>query len=243
MNALALVKTLFPENVWPRIWIVGGTVRDRLMGKEGDDIDLDAILTPQELTTCGFRSVDPVTSAPIWFRHIPGIGKIEVTLLGDAGQLTGDIFRRDFTVNTLAMPLDGELVDLTGGVRDLEKKELRACFRESFVDDPIRIFRAFRFQTQGWRLVPETESLITAMAEQARRAGIAQIIPLVVAGDKPDGGSMPRWEEAVRVAGMSTLQVGIERSRLEAMPVDKRADFVLQKRIEWFRREETTHLP
>ena len=399
MNALALVKTLFPENVWPKIWIVGGTVRDHLLGKEGDDIDLDAVLTPQELTACGFRSVDPVTSAPIWFRHIPGIGKIEVTLLGDAGQLTEDIFRRDFTVNALAMTLDGELIDLTGGVRDLEKIELRACSRESFVDDPIRIFRAFRFQTEGWRLTPETEALIRAkswekelsgipverfsremlkalkgncpaeffremirfdvgrsylpelfrmpdipagpidkhpegdlfthacqvlqrvatattdpltrfcaffhdlgklstapelyprhhghedagfdlarefcnrlslsaahrtalswicrlhgnaggwqelrdatkirMADQARRAGIVRILPLVAAGDKPDGGSMPRWEEAVRVAGMSTLQVGIERSRLEAMPVDKRADFVLQKRIEWFRREET----
>ena len=383
MNALALVKTLFPENVWPKIWIVGGTVRDHLLGKEGDDIDLDAVLTPQELTACGFRSVDPVTSAPIWFRHIPGIGKIEVTLLGDAGQLTEDIFRRDFTVNALAMTLDGELIDLTGGVRDLEKIELRACSRESFVDDPIRIFRAFRFQTEGWRLTPETEALIRAkswekelsgipverfsremlkalkgncpveffremirfdvgrsylpelfrmpdipagpidkhpegdlfthacqvlervatvsadpltrfcsffhdlgklatapdlyprhhgyedagfdlarefcnrlslsaehrtalswicrlhgnaggwqelrdatkirMADQARRAGIVRILPLVAAGDKPDGGRMPRWEEAVRVAGMSTLQVGIERSRLEAMPEIGRA--------------------
>ena len=397
MNALALVKTLFPENVWPRIWIVGGTVRDHLMGKEGDDIDLDAVLTPQELAACGFRSVDPVTSAPIWFRHIPGIGKIEVTRLDDAGQLSEDIFRRDFTVNALAMTLDGELVDLTGGVRDLEKKELRACSPESFVDDPIRIFRAFRFEAEGWRLVPETEVLIRAksweneltripverfsremlkalkgnlpaeffremirfdvgrtylpelfrmpdipagpidkhpegdlfthacqvlervatvttdpltrfcaffhdlgklstvpelyprhhghedsgfdmarefcnrislpaahrtalswicrlhgngghwqelrdatkirMADQARRAGIVDILPLVVAGDKPDGGSMARWGEAVRVAGMSTLQVGIERSRLEGMPVEKRADFVLQKRVEWFQQE------
>ena len=81
------------------------------------------------------------------------------------------------------------------------------------------------------------------MADQARRAGIVSSLPLVTAGDKPDGGSMARWEEAVRVAGMSTLQLGIERSRLETMPVEKRADFVLQKRIEWFRREETMHLP
>ena len=395
MNALALVKTLFPENVWPRIWIVGGTVRDHLMGKEGDDIDLDAVLTPQELAACGFRSVDPVTSAPIWFRHIPGIGKIEVTRLGEATDLTGDIFRRDFTVNALAMTLDGELVDLTGGVRDLEKKELRACSPESFVDDPLRIFRGFRFETEGWRLVPETEALIRAkswekelseipverfsremlkaltgncpveffremirfevgrsylpelfrmpdipagpidkhpegdlfthacqvlervaaatadpltrfcsffhdlgklstapdlyprhhghedagfdlakefcnrlslsaayrnalcwicrlhgngghwqelrdatkirMSDQARWAGIIDILPLVVAGDKPDGGNMPRWEEAVCVAGMSTLQLGIERSRLEAMTVEKRADYVLQKRIVCFR--------
>ena len=172
MNALALVKTLFPENVWPRIWVVGGTVRDHLMGKEGDDIDLDAVLTPEELTACGFRSVDPVTSAPIWFCHIPGIGKIEVTVLGDAGQLNGDIFRRDFTVNALAMTLDGELVDLTGGVRDLESKELRACSPESFVDDPLRIFRAFRFETEGWHLVPETEALIRAKSWEKELSGI-----------------------------------------------------------------------
>ena len=56
--------------------------------------------------------------------------------------------------------------------RDLESKELRACSRESFVDDPLRIFRAFRFQTQGWRMVPETEALIRAKSWEKELSGI-----------------------------------------------------------------------
>ena len=395
MNTLDVVKTLFPVDVRSKIWIVGGTVRDLLMGREGDDIDLDAALTPDELVAYGFRPVDPVTSAPIWFRFIPDVGKIEITRLNNPDELTRDIFRRDFTVNALALTLDGELVDLVNGRQDVVQKILRTCTSDSLQDDPLRIFRAFRFETEGWHLAPEAEELISArsweneltripterfsremlkalkgakpvnffrsmirfgvgntylpelfrmpvipagprdkhpegdlfthacevlervsmltsdpltrfcaffhdlgklatspelyprhhghedagfdlarefcnrlclsathrsalmwicrlhgnaghwqelrdatkirIADQARRAGIVEILPLIAAGDKPEGRDMPRWTDAVRAVGMSTQQLGIERERLEAMPVDKRADYVLQKRIEWLR--------
>lgn len=160
MTATSIVKSLFPQETWSKIWIVGGTVRDVLNGKDGDDIDLDAVLTPEELASFGFRPVDPVTSAPIWFRHIPEIGKIEVTRLSSAGQLDDDLTRRDFTVNAMAMKLDGNVIDLFGGIQDLRQKRLRACSDVSFQDDPIRIFRAFRFASDGWRISHETIRLI-----------------------------------------------------------------------------------
>ncbi len=161
MTATSIVKSLFPQETWSNIWIVGGTVRDTLKGKDGEDIDLDAVLTPEELASFGFRPVDPVSSAPIWFRHIPEIGKIEVTRLSSADQLADDLTRRDFTVNALAMTLEGEVVDLFGGIQDLDQKRLRACSPVSFLDDPIRIFRAFRFESEEWRMTPETARMIT----------------------------------------------------------------------------------
>ena len=394
---IAFLKKLFPRDAWPQIWLVGGIVRDFLLGKACRDIDLATTMPAATLKLLGFRLVEGKSTLPIHFMADPEFGIIEVVTIDAAGGLVEDLLRRDFTCNALALSLNGKLFDPLGSQEDMKNRLLRACSRESFIDDPLRIFRAFRFQTEGWRLVPETEALIRAkswenelsgipverfsremlkalkgncpaeffremisfdvgrsylpelfrmpdipagpidkhpegdlfthacqvlqrvaavttdpltrfcaffhdlgklstapelyprhhghedagfdlarefcnrlslsaahrtalswicrlhgnaggwqelrdatkirMADQARRAGIVRILPLVAAGDKPDGGSMPRWEEAVRVAGMSTLQVGIERSRLEAMPVEKRADFVLQKRIEWFRRE------
>ena len=144
MTATSIVKSLFPQETWSKIWIVGGTVRDALKGNDGEDIDLDAVLTPEELTSYGFRPVDPATSAPIWFRRIPEIGKIEITRLSSVDLLADDLTRRDFTVNALAMTLKGEVIDLFGGIQDWEQKRLRACSPVSFQDDPIRIFRAFR---------------------------------------------------------------------------------------------------
>jgi tRNA nucleotidyltransferase (CCA-adding enzyme) len=172
MTAISIVKSLFPQETWSKIWIVGGTVRDVLNGKDGDDIDLDAALTPEELASCGFRSVDPVTSTPIWFRHIPEIGKIEITRLASVDLIADDLTRRDFTVNALAMTLDGDVVDLFGGIQDLEQKRLRACSPASFQDDPIRIFRAFRFESEEWRMDPETSRMIIDFSWESRFTSI-----------------------------------------------------------------------
>jgi len=397
MTATSIVKSLFPQETWAKIWIVGGTVRDVLKGKDGEDIDLDAVLTPEELASYGFRPVDPVTSAPIWFRHIPEIGKIEVTRLSNADQLADDLTRRDFTVNALAMSLDGVVTDLFGGIQDLDHKRLRACSPVSFQDDPIRIFRAFRFESEEWRMSPETARMITdasweqhftnipverfsremvkalgkgdserffrsmvemnigrtylpelfvmntvpagpidkhpegdllthslqvlqrtavatvdplarfcalfhdlgklitdpalypkhhghddagkksarkfcdrlclpatwrralmgicqlhtnannwhelrdstriRMADQAVKSGIADILPLVSAADKPCGTGMTNWEKAVQTVQMNTVELGIDPSGLAAMPVENRADYILQKRIDSLRRQ------
>ena len=172
MTAPSIVKKLFPEESWSRIWIVGGTVRDYLQGKAGEDLDLAAALTQEELISRGFRQVDPVSSAAIWFRHIPGMGKIEVTRLDGEGLLRGDLARRDFTVNALAMSLDGEVIDLFGGIQDLGRKALRACSPASFQDDPVRIFRAFRFEADGWRMESETERMIAEASWEERFRGI-----------------------------------------------------------------------
>jgi tRNA nucleotidyltransferase (CCA-adding enzyme) len=71
-----------------------------------------------------------------------------------------------------------------------------------------------------------------AMAEQAIKGGIVGILPMVAAADKTGNQPMAGWDAAVRVAGMNTVELGIDREKLEAMPVGKRPAYMLQKRIE-----------
>ena len=85
--------------------------------------------------------------------------------------LSQDLYRRDFTLNTLALTLSpdrfGEVLDLFGGVRDLKGGKIRVLHGLSFVEDPTRAFRAVRFAvTLGFTLPPETVGLITAALKQ-----------------------------------------------------------------------------
>jgi len=70
------------------------------------------------------------------------------------------------------------------------------------------------------------------MAEQAFKAGIVEILPLIAAADKACGLPMSGWEDVVRIAAMSTRELGIAQESLESMAVKNRAAFILQKRVE-----------
>ena len=156
----SLARGLFSPETWPNIFLVGGIVRDLLIGRESNDIDLASTLPQPFFESLGFRRIEGKRTAPIMFRHQPGIGKLEVTLLSPEESIEHDLWRRDFRCNALAMTLSGEIIDPLGGRRDIKKQRLRHCSVRSFVDDPLRMFRAFRFEADGWRMATETESLI-----------------------------------------------------------------------------------
>lgn len=160
LDVITLVKKLFPVECHSLVWFTGGVVRDMLLFKPARDIDLSAALPPDRLASLGFRPVSGKTTPTVWFLHDKDCGIIEVTLLENAGQLAVDLSRRDFTINAMAMALTGELIDPLFGARDLQKRVLRACSQSSFNDDPLRIFRAFRFAAEGCCLAPDTEKLI-----------------------------------------------------------------------------------
>ena len=388
---LPFLKVLFPPSCHDRVLLVGGTVRDMLLGRKSQDIDLVTTLSPDELLSLGFRLVEAVSAAAIYFKHHPEFGKIEVTRIDSSDDLESDLLRRDFTINAIAMTLNGAPFDPLGGEDDIKRGALRACSGHTFSGDPLRIFRAFRFEADGWIMTAETAALIRSgdwsatlgampverfsnemlkaltrkvperffqrmiefnvgaeilpeifrmplipagplqhhpegdlfshsiqvlqrvavksadplprfcaffhdlgklatdpalypkhhdhdytgfamavafcnrlalpsayrralawtsslhgkgnkwdelrdsskvkMAEQALKGGIAGILPLVAAADKLGGAPMAGWNDAVRVAGMSTLELGIDREKLEAMPVKDRLSFILQKRV------------
>jgi len=161
-DIIARLKSLFPEPLHDRIFLVGGMVRDILLGVQCQDIDLAAALPPQELARLGFRLVESKSTPNIYFRFSGELGKVELTWLPSTDALPDDLGRRDFTVNAMAMTLDRVLYDPQGGRGDLERRVLRGCSPTSLGDDPARIFRAFRFECEGWRLDRDAEASLAA---------------------------------------------------------------------------------
>lgn len=161
MNDLrAELAELFPRSCHGRLFLVGGCVRDHLLGRPCRDIDLVGALDGELLNAAGFRLVSGKSTAPIWFRHDDHFGVIELTPLPGLEALDADLRRRDFTINSLAMDLEGNLHDPLGGQADISQGLLRPCTSDSFRDDPLRIFRAFRFEADGWRMTAECRELV-----------------------------------------------------------------------------------
>ncbi len=158
------------------VYLVGGAVRDLLLGRGRTDIDLVvegdaaalAVRLGAEVTaherfgtaklTLEGHEVDIATARTEAYPH-PGA----LPIVGPAHHLAADLARRDFTINAMAIPLQGEprLVDPHGGQADLAKRQLRILHPGSFDDDPTRAIRAARYAARfGFGLEPETEELL-----------------------------------------------------------------------------------
>jgi tRNA nucleotidyltransferase (CCA-adding enzyme) len=160
-DPIARLKGLFPEPLHCRLFLVGGMVRDCLLGAQCQDIDLAAAVPPHALAALGFRLVESKSTPDIYFWFSKELGKVEVTWLPSTDALLEDLKRRDFTVNAMAMTFDRVLYDPLGGRKDLENRVLRTCSAASLSDDPVRVFRAFRFESDGWRLDRDAETALS----------------------------------------------------------------------------------
>ena len=170
--------------------LVGGPVRDAMLGRLQQDLDLTTSATPDVTERLVDDWADAVWDMGRAFGTIgcrKGPWQVEITTyrsetydpgsrkpdvdFGDS--LAGDLGRRDFTVNALAVRLpDREFVDLFGGVVDLAERVLRTPGRaqDSFSDDPLRMMRAARFAAQlGFEVAPD---VVDAMREMAGRISI-----------------------------------------------------------------------
>jgi len=130
------------------VYLVGGAVRDVLLGRRVSDWDL-ACTAAEELAqaVAAATGTRPITlrSAPLVLR-VPAaeLGHVDVIEL-PTGDVTHDLLRRDFTVNALALNLaSGAIVDPVGGLADLEAGVLRGVSESVFSHDPTRILRAYR---------------------------------------------------------------------------------------------------
>ncbi len=159
---IPILKSLFPPSCHERVFLVGGTLRDMLIGRKSQDLDLVTSLSTDELCALGFRQVEPTSGATIYFKHHREFGKIEASRIDSRYDLEADLRRRDFTVNAMALDLSGRVIDPLGGADDVKMRVLRACNAKTFTDDPLRIFRAFRFEADGWRMAAGTATLIRA---------------------------------------------------------------------------------
>ncbi len=158
------------------VYLVGGAVRDLLLGHGRADIDLvvegDATALASRLggevveherfatakARLGEHDVDIATARAETYPHPGALPEVEPT----AG-IAADLARRDFTINAMAIPLrrDPELIDPHRGREDLESGLLRILHATSFEDDPTRALRAARYAARfGFELEPDTADLL-----------------------------------------------------------------------------------
>jgi tRNA nucleotidyltransferase (CCA-adding enzyme) len=176
-----------------RGWIVGGCVRDLLLGRAASDWDVATDARPKELLAIFPRAI------PTGIEHgtvtvVKDGRHYEVTTLRGEGtytdgrrpdwvefvdDITADLARRDFTVNAIAIdPIDGKIIDPHGGRVDLDARLLRAVgdARERFSEDGLRVLRAARFAaTLEMTLEPATEAAIRPTLDTFRKVAAERV--------------------------------------------------------------------
>lgn len=194
-NLAALLKDKFPEDLFELLktsghiaedlgynaFLVGGSVRDLLRGEKNLDIDIviegDGVAFAKELAsrlgarvnvherfaTAKIRKndmrLDVATARTEYYETPAALPRVKMS------SIKKDLYRRDFTINTLAAKLNprdfGQLVDFFGGQRDLKDKTIRVLHNLSFVEDPTRALRAVRFAERfDFKLSKQTHNLI-----------------------------------------------------------------------------------
>ncbi|HET6631844.1 MAG TPA: multifunctional CCA addition/repair protein [Rhodanobacteraceae bacterium] len=165
-----------------RTYLVGGAVRDRLLGRPVVDRDYVVVgATPQAMLERGFKSVGK--DFPVFLHPKTGeeyalarserkTGRGYHGFAFDTGAevtLEQDLQRRDLTINAIAEGDDGQLVDPHGGARDLEARLLRHV-SPAFAEDPVRLLRVARFAARyaplGFRVADETMDLLRRMVAE-----------------------------------------------------------------------------
>lgn len=169
-------------------YLVGGAVRDVLLGRSVEDVDVvvegngvelaerlvarfgghshphEAFLTAA-VHLGGDVRLDVATARTEFYRSPAALPEVETSAMRQ------DLYRRDFTINAMAINLTpgrfGDLLDFFGGQRDLDRRQIRVLHSLSFLDDPTRAIRAVRFATRlGFEIAAETRQLIRVAVQE-----------------------------------------------------------------------------
>jgi tRNA nucleotidyltransferase (CCA-adding enzyme) len=187
------------------VYLVGGAVRDLLLGRGRADIDLvvegdaaalaerlGAEVTSHERFGTAKVKLDghEIDIAGARSESYPQPGALPVVEPG--ADLAADLRRRDFTINAMAVPLNREprLIDPHGGEADLATRQLRVLHDDSFIDDPTRALRAARYASRfGFGLEERTAELIreTDLSTVSADRREAELLRLAAEENAPDG--------------------------------------------------------
>jgi tRNA nucleotidyltransferase/poly(A) polymerase len=217
-------------------WVVGGAVRDELLGREV--VDLDVACRQPKRAARAYAKRSGGAPFPLSERHgawrvaLDEGRTVDFTPLRDG--IEDDLATRDFTINAIAEPLEGgEPADPFGGRADLAGRVLRAVSPSIFEDDPLRLLRAVRLEDElGFRLDAETEKLVCAHAGLVAAPSGERIYAELVrlSGDgfrradelgllEPLGGSVERLDAAAQSDSAQLRLVAVLGEALLRLPV------------------------
>ncbi len=238
------------------LYIVGGSVRDLLLGRRLNDFDFtvegDAIALARSVSSkqgggvtahqkfgtakwflpeklkMDHDTLDLISARSETYKHPAALPTVKL------GSLAEDLRRRDFTINALAVRLDGfhfgELRDDLNGLEDLQKGVIRVLHPSSFMDDPTRMYRAVRYEGRyGFkiaddtlRLIPEARSLVEKLSAQRIRHELDLIL------EEPGVASMLKRLDDLDL--LSVIHPALADFNQSALATVKSEDTVLQNR-------------
>jgi putative nucleotidyltransferase with HDIG domain len=186
-------------------FLTGGAVRDSLLGRPVTDIDISVRADPPELGPALAGELGgayfPLHEARRQARIVLGEGNLYIDLLPLEGPLEDDLRGRDLTINALAVPLaaaaggQADIIDPAGGLRDLDRRLVRAVSEANLREDPIRLLRAVRIALEtGFQIEEETGRMLSRLAHTLAGAAAErqrdEFVPAL---------SLPRAAEGVRM--------------------------------------------
>jgi tRNA nucleotidyltransferase (CCA-adding enzyme) len=191
-RAIEIIRSVAAEkNCHP--FLVGGPVRDMLLGRRSIDLDLTLQEGASTLARALARQVQGrVRSYPQFLTYkvvAPEFPEIDIATARSeryrqpgalpvvtAGKLKDDLLRRDFSINAIALDLtDGSMHDPTDGEQDIARRVVRVLHSRSFIDDPTRAFRAIRLAMRlGFSIEPETDRLMTAAIAEGAMSTVSK---------------------------------------------------------------------
>ena len=237
-----------------RVYLVGGVVRDLLMRKRVLDLDIavegGAIALAQDLAkrlgvkvVChhnfgtstleyqGYK-IDFATTRSESYSRLGALPDVE------AASLAQDLLRRDFTINAMAISLNGDnygqLIDNCGSRSDLRRKVIRILHEKSFLDDPTRILRAIRFEQRfGFRIEPVTKRLMRqALAQHIyQRVSLARLgaeLIIICREEHP----FPALKRADMLGGLAYIYPGFSLPRNQCALLNR-----IEKTLSCFQRK------
>ena len=251
MRLLQLVRKAATRRGLP-LYLVGGSVRDLVLGRRLNDFDLivegDALALARSLRSkhggrvtghskfgtakwflpeslkAGHDTLDLVSARSETYKHPAALPTVKM------GSIADDLGRRDFTINAMALRLDsphfGELRDDLKGMQDLEKGILRVLHLRSFIDDPTRMYRAIRYEGRhGFRLAQNTLALIPearVYVEKLSAQRIRHELDLIL--DEPKAvGMLSRLDELGLLEAIHPALANFKGSKLARLKSDNAA--------------------
>ncbi len=235
--------------VLPHAWVVGGAVRDLLLGGGDSVVDLDLVIEGDAVAAARRLSAALGGSLTVHDRfgtatveaggHVYDLATARAETYATPGALPDvrpgtleeDLLRRDFTVNAVAVALDGRVAAAPHAFEDLGARVLRVLHERSFVDDPTRLLRLVRYATRlGFGVEAET----AALADAAVAGGaLATVTPARIGSElrlllrEPSAVEALAWVAGWPLGVPLAFDASLVERAAALLPLDGRADLLL----------------